>query len=288
MTSAAHTTDGFWQSQDGLRLHYRAYDSGAGQAKPPILCIPGLTRNVRDWAPVAERLATDWRVICISLRGRGQSGYAPDPQSYAPLMYLQDIEALVAALKLDQFIAFGTSLGGIITMLIAATHPQWLAGALLNDIGPVIEQEGLDRIKNYVGNGYEWADWAQAAHAISEANAHIYPDYTAAQWLSMAQRLCIQKADGRIAYDYDPLISEAFKQPSAPVDMWPMLEALKGVPSLIVRGALSDLFSDETAQEMRKRLPLSDYVLVPNVGHAPVLDEPEATQGIDRLLRRIG
>ena len=133
-------TDGYWWSHDDLRLHYRDYAGakGKGAERPPIICIPGLTRNCRDWEPVAERLAGDWRVIALSLRGRGESAYAKDALSYVPLTYLQDIERLLIHLGIERFVAFGTSLGGIVTMLMAATHPERLVGALINDIGPKI------------------------------------------------------------------------------------------------------------------------------------------------------
>src|SRR5688572_8961947 len=140
----ADWSDGYWWSNDGLRLHYRDYAGDA--SRPPILCIPGLTRNARDFEGVADRLAGDWRLICVELRGRGDSAYAKDPMSYAPLTYLQDMEALIAELKFDRFILFGTSLGGLITMLLAASDSKRIAAALLNDIGPVLEPRGLDRI----------------------------------------------------------------------------------------------------------------------------------------------
>ena len=145
----ASWSDGYWGSNDGLRLHYRDYAGDA--SRPPIICIPGLTRNARDFEGVADRLAGQWRLICVELRGRGGSEAAKDPMSYMPVTYLQDMEALVAELKLDRFVLFGTSLGGLITMLMAASGRQRIAGALLNDIGPVLEARGLERIRSYVG-----------------------------------------------------------------------------------------------------------------------------------------
>ena len=130
-------SDGYWVSSDGLKLHYRDYAGGA--SRPPILCIPGLTRNARDFEGVAERLAGDWRLICVDLRGRGESAHAKDPMTYLPPTYLQDLEALIAELKLERFVLFGTSLGGLMTMLLAASGRERIAGALLNDIGPEVE-----------------------------------------------------------------------------------------------------------------------------------------------------
>lgn len=279
--------DGYWWSNDGLRLHYRDYQGGEG--KPPILCIPGLTRNARDFGPVADRLAGDWRLIVVELRGRGESAYAKDPMTYVPLTYLQDVEALIAELKLDRFVAFGTSLGGILTMLLAATGPQRIAGAMLNDVGPAIEPAGLARIRTYVGKGGNWPTWLHAARAIAEVQRACYPCYEIADWLAMAKRTCRLTPQGRIVQDYDMKIAEPFRLPGgeAGVDMWPALDALKGRPTLLVRGELSDILSAGNADEMVRRLPNMELVTVPDVGHAPVLDEAEAAAGIDRLLARV-
>src|SRR5206468_2775173 len=159
-------TDGWWTSADGLRLHYRDYAGDAG--RPPILCIPGLTRNARDFEGVADRLAGDWRLICVDLRGRGESAQAKDPMTYTPLVYLQDVELLVAALGLTRFAIFGTSLGGLVAMLMATTNSARLAAVLLNDVGPELEQSGLDHIRTYVGRPQAWPTWFHAARALCE------------------------------------------------------------------------------------------------------------------------
>jgi pimeloyl-ACP methyl ester carboxylesterase len=280
-------SDGYWWSNDGLRLHYRDYAGDA--SRPPILCIPGLTRNARDFEGVAERLAGDWRVICAELRGRGESAYAKDAMSYVPLTYLQDIEALIAELKLGRFILFGTSLGGLITMLLAASGKERIAGALLNDIGPVMETRGLEHIRSYVGRSQNWPTWLHAARAIAEAQADRYPSWKLDQWLIYAKRLSKLTQSGRIVLDYDMRIAEPFKMPAgeAGFDLWPAFRALDGIPSLVVHGALSDLLSAETVQRMTEEVSSLESVTVPNVGHAPTLDEPEAQTAIDRLLKRI-
>src|SRR5687767_2153641 len=150
----ASWSDGYWSSSDGLRLHYRDY--AGGESRPPIICIPGLTRNARDFDGVAERLAGEWRLLCVDLRGRGESGYAKDAATYKPLTYLADIEALIAELGLERFILFGTSLGGLITMLLASAGKERVGGAMINDIGPVIDARGLERIRGYVGRSHSW------------------------------------------------------------------------------------------------------------------------------------
>lgn len=281
-------SDGYWWSSDGLRLHYRDYAGPA--SKPPIICIPGLTRNARDFEGVAERLAGKWRVLCVELRGRGESGYAKDPMSYVPLTYLQDMEALVAELKLERFILFGTSLGGLITMLLATGGKERIAAALLNDIGPVIETRGLDNIRSYVGRSRDWPTWLHAARFLAEAQADRYPDWGLDQWLVYAKRLCKLTPAGRVVLDYDMRIAEPFKLPGGETgfDLWPVFKALDGVPSLVVHGGISDLLTAETVERMKAEVPSLESVTVPNVGHAPTLDEPEAVAAIDRLLKRAG
>ncbi|MBB5730726.1 alpha/beta fold hydrolase [Sphingomonas prati] len=279
-------TDGYWWSKDGIRLHYRDYAGDA--AKPPILCIPGLTRNARDFEGLAAALAPEWRVICVSLRGRADSGYARDPMSYVPLVYLQDLEALIETLGLERFVAVGTSLGGILTMLLAATGGGRIAGAVLNDIGPVLDPVGMARIKGYVGKNNSFPTWLHAARAIAETNGAAFPRFQIGDWVAMAKRLCRLTPAGRIVFDYDMSIAEPMRVPNeGALDMWPAFAALRSVPLLLVRGALSDLLSEETAGEMAARAPSLEVVTVPEVGHAPTLDEDEARAGIQRLLGRV-
>ncbi len=283
--------DGYWWSNDGLRLHYRDYPADeAHRDRPPLLCLPGLTRNARDYEKLASRYAGKWRVICPEMRGRADSAYAKDPMTYVPLTYVQDVERLLTDLALKRFVAIGTSLGGILTMVMAPKHVGRLAGALINDIGPDIEKEGLDRIKAYVGTGNGFPTWVHAARALSENQRTIYPDYTLEDWLAMAKRLYRLNSHGRIVLDYDPRIAEPLKVPGneAGVDMWPVMATLRSVPTLILRGALSDLMSPATADRMLREIgEQAELVTVPRVGHAPTLDEPEAVAAVDRLLERV-
>ncbi len=287
MAERRNYSDGYWWSRDGIRLHYRDY---AGPAdKPPILCFPGLTRNARDYANLAERLAGQWRVLCVEFRGRGESGYAKDPMTYVPLTYFQDVEALLAELAIDRFVAIGTSLGGIVTMLLAATERDKLAGVVLNDVGPEIEASGLARIRTYVGKPVWYPTWMHAARALAESNGDVYPDFGTEGWLAMAKRLYRVNSSGRIVLDYDMKIAEPFRVPggeSGP-DMWPTIDAMAGRPLLIVRGERSDILSEATAEKMVARVAGAALVTVPRTGHAPTLDEPEAVAGIERLLVRV-
>lgn len=283
--------DRYWWSRDGLRLHYRDYPGG-DDGRPPLLCLPGLTRNARDFEPLAARLAGAWRLICPDMRGRGESAYAKDPMSYVPLTYQQDINALVAELEIDSFVPIGTSLGGLVTMLIAGTHREWLAGALLNDIGPAIEPAGMARIRSYVGVGQSHPTWVHAARSLAAANGAIYPGYGLEQWLAFAKRLYRLNNSGRIILDYDMRVAEPLRvaggETGGNVDLWPIMAAFRAVPVTIVRGETSDILSAATAERMMREIgPSAELCTVTGVGHSPVLDEPEAAAAIDRLLERV-
>ncbi len=285
MGSKAQYTDGYWWSNDGLRLHYRDYPGD--KSRPPIICIPGLTRNARDFEHVAARLSGDWRVICVDLRGRGESAYAKDPMTYVPLTYVQDLEALLAELKIKKFVSIGTSLGGLITMLMAGLKPGRIVGALLNDIGPVVDEKGLDRIRTSVGRTHSWPTWVHAARDLGEMQAVVYPSYKLEDWIAYAKRVCRLTAQGRIVLDYDMQIAEPMKLAAEPYDLWPAYEALGTAPVAILRGALSDLLSEATAKDMARRLPNARLTTVSGVGHAPALNEPAATRALGALLKAV-
>ena len=174
-------------------------------------------------------------------------------------------------------------------MMLSATHPGLLAGAVLNDIGPVIETAGLDRIKSYVGKGGNWPTWMHAARDVAATNAHVYPDHAMADWLRMAKQLCRVTSTGRIVWDYDARIAEPFRLPNdgPGIDLWPAFDSLSRVPVLSLRGALSDVFSAATQAEMARRVPGLTAVEVPRVGHAPTLDEPACVVAIEALLRQL-
>jgi pimeloyl-ACP methyl ester carboxylesterase len=280
-------TDGYWWSNDGLRLHYRDYSGDS--SRPPILCIPGLTRNARDFEAVAARLAGAWRVLCVDLRGRGESAYAKDPMTYVPLVYLQDLEALIRTLGLERFVLIGTSLGGILTMLLAAAEKGRVEGALLNDIGPAISEVGLERIRSYVGRSQSWPTWLHAARHFAEQHRAAYPDWDLERWLTYAKRVARLSPSGRVVFDYDMRIAEPMKLPGPATgfDLWGAFAALKGVPTCVLRGETSDILAPETVARMAAEHGALDAVTVGRTGHAPSLDEPEAQAAIDRLLARV-
>ncbi len=279
-------TDESWTSPDGLSLHYRDYPGPPDLA--PVICIPGLTRNARDFEPIADAFAGKRRILCVELRGRGDSDYAKDPATYVPLQYLADMEALLAQAVIARFVAIGTSLGGLITMMIAAGGADRLAGAVLNDIGPVIEPAGMARIREYVGQGRSYSTWMHAARALKEQNEAAFPDYAISDWLRMAKRLMQVGGNGRITYDYDMKIAEPFNtvEPAEAVDLWPAYRALAGRPVLTLRGELSDILSPLTLTRMGEEIPDAHTVTVAHRGHAPSLEEPEAQAAIASLLDR--
>jgi pimeloyl-ACP methyl ester carboxylesterase len=278
--------DGFWWSGDGLRLHYRDYPEPASRS--PLICLPGLTRNARDFEPVAALLKGKRRVISVDLRGRGESAYAKDPMTYVPLTYVQDLDALLRQLNLKSFVLLGTSLGGLVSMLLAPMWKGKVKGVILNDIGPEIGAKGLERIRSYVGQGRSFETWMHAAREMAEAHGEVYPDYGIDAWLRIAKRTCKLGSNGRITLDYDMKISEPFRLPGgeAGVDLWPVFEALD-MPLLILRGAHSDILEKSAAAKMQRRLKGATLVTVPGVGHAPSLDEPEALDAIQDFLTNI-
>ena len=287
MSDGAGYEDGFWTAPDGLRLHYRDYPGPKN--KPPLLCIPGLTRNARDFELLAEAFAGKWRMICVELRGRGESDYAKDPATYVPLQYLADLNALLAQAGIARFVAVGTSLGGILTMLLAATGPDRIAGAVLNDIGPDIEPAGIERIREYVGQGRTFPTWMHAARSLKEQSGHLFPDYPVSEWLAVAKRLMVVSGNGRVVFDYDMKIAEPFHTPAATgeVDMWPAYRALAGRPVLAVRGELSDILSAKTLGRMGKEVAGAETLTLKRIGHTPTLGEPEARAAIAELLGKV-
>ncbi|XUU59591.1 alpha/beta fold hydrolase [Erythrobacter sp. HA6-11] len=276
--------DRSWTSSDGLNLHFRDY-SGPADALP-VLCLHGLTRNSRDFAPLAKHICDRHRVLVPEMRGRGLSDYAKDSATYSPPVYVNDVEALLEQEGITRFIAIGTSMGGIMTMLMAVKDASRIAAAAINDIGPVVDPAGIERIAGYVGQGRSFPTWMHAARALKDEHGDSFPDYDVETWLEMAKRTMIVGPNGRIALDYDMAIAEPFKEPgnAAPPDLWPAFEALGNTPLLVLRGELSDLLTRETLSEMQRRIPSMKHVTVPRIGHAPMLSEPESLASIDALL----
>jgi pimeloyl-ACP methyl ester carboxylesterase len=275
--------DGYFTVTDGLRLHYRDYPGS--DSRPPLLCLPGLTRNARDFSELAELYSPRFRVLVFEFRGRGESDHDPVPARYYPLVYAGDVVQFLDLLRIDRAIFIGTSLGGLVTMAIATLAPQRIAAAILNDVGPELNQIGLDRIQSYVGRDERFRSWGEAADEIAKRLAPAFPNYGREEWLAMARRVC-REEDGEIRFDYDMAIAEPFKTagPAPAVDVWPFFAALARKPLLMVRGEISELLSAAAAEKMRAAAPDARFVEVPGIGHAPMLNEPEAAAAIDDFL----
>lgn len=279
-------TENYFTNPDGLKQFYRDYNYAPPKA-PTVLCMPGLTRNSRDFSEIAEHLATTCRVICVDQRGRGLSAWDPDPSRYRPNVYVADMMALLAHLKVSKVIAFGTSLGGLMTILISALHPGTLIGAIINDIGPVVDPAGIIRIKSYVGKGKPPTTWAEAVKIVKGANTGVYPKFTELDWDALTQKLYRLEGDVPVQL-YDPAISQNFENTSdqsAP-DLWGVFSTLYTIPVVTLRGALSDILSDATLREMVHKHPDLIPVTVADKGHVPMMTEPECIAAIDILIKK--
>lgn len=277
--------DYFFQTTDGLRLFARDYPGPDANA-PVLLCLHGLTRNSKDFASLAEALASDFRVVVPEQRGRGLSDYSEDVSRYSLLQYVEDMQGLIVELGLQRLSVVGTSMGGLMTFALNALSPGLIERAVINDIGPEIAQAGLDRIKSYVGVAGPFEDWEEATAYLSSITAEIFPDWTNAQWSDFAHRCYIER-EGQIVIDYDPRIATPLATQSSDTEaetLWSLFEAMASVPSLLVRGELTDLLSPECVARMQKMHPSMEVLSVPNVGHAPMLNEPGVTEAIRRFL----
>ncbi len=269
---------------DGRRLAY--FDEGAG---PPVLCLAGLTRNHRDFADLAAHLATRYRVLRLDSRGRGLSEHAAAPvDEYTPQVEAGDALALLDHLGLSSVAVIGTSRGGILGMAMAAGRPGSVRALVLNDIGAVVEAEGLLRIASYVGRQPPAESFDQAARQLREANEAHFPGLSDADWERHA-RAIFNDVEGRPALSYDPRLQQALGadfDAEAGVPLWPLFDAAGGLPVLVIRGEHSDILSDVTVAAMKDRHPGLESVTVRDRGHAPFLDEPEAVAAIDGFLER--
>ena len=280
----------FVSAPDALRLHVREY----GQIDSPalsVVCLPGLARTTSDFEALAPALACGEprrRVLAIDSRGRGKSEYDPNPKNYNLTVELADVVAVLNALEIKQAVLIGSSRGGILTMLLAAAHPELIAGAVLHDIGPVIESEGVARIKSYVGKLRQPQNLEEGADILRGLFVAQFPKFTAAQWLAAAQRTWKPQA-GKLALTYDPALSETLadfdsEHPLPP--LWSEFEALAGVPVLVIRGARSDILSAATLNAMRARHPGLESIEVPDQGHLPLLEGAELVGRITAFIEK--
>jgi pimeloyl-ACP methyl ester carboxylesterase len=267
-------------ASDGLRLHVRDYGRRTAPFLP-VVCLTGLARTSADFEQLAAALASHperaRRVVAMDYRGRGRSQHDNNPENYSLAVELADVATVLTALGVGPAVFVGTSRGGILTMLMAAAQPTRIAGAVLNDIGPVLEPQGLIRIKGYVGKLPPPRDIADAAEILKRLFATQFPKLTPDDWLAAA-RLTWSERDGTLVLNYDPQLARTLDGTDLekPIPtLWPQFDALARVPLMLIRGALTDLLSEATVQQMRARRRQLDYVEVPDEGHPPRLGTPE-------------
>ncbi len=282
----ADFTNGYFTNPDGLKQHYRDYNR-APDGAPVVLCMPGLTRNAKDFSYIADHLKYRCRLICAEQRGRGLSEWDPDPSRYSPVTYVGDMMALLDHLGLTEIITIGTSLGGLMTIMMNAMHPGTIKAAVINDIGPEIDPKGIERIKSYVGIGTPPATWDEAVAAVKTANPGVYPNFTDQEWVDFTHMLYTDK-DGAPVAQYDPAIRKNFDDQddqSAP-DLWPLFTMMHSIPMVVLRGALSDILAADTLERMQAEHPDLVAITVPNVGHVPLMREKIVQDAIDALIAR--
>lgn len=279
-------------STDGLRLFARDYPPASGPARLPVICIHGLTRNSADFEEVAPWIASQGRrVLAVDVRGRGNSAYDPDPAHYNPLVYAGDVGKLARDLGIGRAVFIGTSMGGLITMTLALRRLDLIAAAVLNDIGPALSQRGLERIAGYVGGGKPPASWSEAVDYTRSINGCAFPSNTDEDWQKWARRAFAEAGTGQLAMRYDPNIAVAIKagkiKPSSLVARYAFRRLARARPTLLIRGALSDLIEPEQVAMMRAAAPALTVAEVPDVGHAPMLMEAAAQAALRAFLEQV-
>jgi pimeloyl-ACP methyl ester carboxylesterase len=285
-------TSFYFSAFDGLKLHVREYGPRAS-AMPPVVCLPGLTRTAEDFDVLARTLAARGRrVLALDSRGRGLSAHDRNPENYSIPVELSDLNSMLAARDAQPAIFFGSSRGGLLTMVLAATNPGSIAGAIFNDIGPVIEHRGLMRIKSYVGKSPLPKNFEEGAEVLRRLFSQQFPDLTPEQWLAWAKRAWREDKKG-MAPTYDVKIATtlaSINPETTPPPLWPQFDALRNFPLLVIRGEHSDILSAETIAAMAGRRDDMETITIANQGHTPLIDD-ELTIGrvaafVDRCVPR--
>lgn len=267
----------YFGAPDGRKLHVREFGP-RNDIRPAVVCLPGLTRTAADFDVLATALAAQGRrVLALDSRGRGLSDYDSDAGNYSLPIELADLIAMLAAREAQPAVFVGSSRGGLLTLLLAAVQPSSIAGAILNDIGPVIEPRGLMRIKGYVGRTPQPRSEEEGAEILRRMFDHQFPTLTRDDWLAFARRTW-RAVNGGFIPTYDVKIARTLQNydPETPIPaMWPQFDALAGVPVMVVRGANSDLLAPETVAAMKARRPSLVTLEIPDQGHTPLLAEPD-------------
>jgi pimeloyl-ACP methyl ester carboxylesterase len=272
-------------AQDGLQLYYRDYGDRLSPHLP-LLCLTGLTRNSEDFADLAAHFAATRRVICPDYRGRGRSAYDSDWRNYDPMVYLTDIGHILMANDIHRVVVIGTSLGGLLAMGLAVMRPTSIAAVVINDIGPDVDPGGLARIIDFIGTDRPQPDWPSAVAMLRKALPRLA--IRDAQWWERFARATYREgADGVLHFDWDIAIVEKLKRSDGAIqDLWPLFRALCDIPTLAVRGGISDVLTEEGLGRMIEAKPDLVAVTVPGIGHTPTLDEPEIKGVLDDFIAR--
>ena len=288
--STTSYTEHEYASEDGLRLYFRDYAARAEANALPVLCLHGLTRNSRDFAFIAEHLAAYHRVIAPDLRGRGRSEYDADWHNYHPYRYVADVRTLLDELSIGRFIILGTSLGGLMTAIIASERPEAIAAAVINDIGPEIEPAGVARISADVGTLPVVTSWAEAIEQTRRNYEIGLPDLSEEAWRWYAESTYKRIADDTLDMNFDRNIGVATRAGVSGLrhDPWALFDALAHIPTLILRGEHSDILAHATVVKMHARYPMLTSATVKNRGHAPLLNEPDSIAAIAAFFESFG
>jgi pimeloyl-ACP methyl ester carboxylesterase len=286
---SADWQDIYYASFDDLKLHARYYPAEEPKGRP-VVCLPGLTRNARDFHHLAIALThhkdRPRDVYALDYRGRGLSQYDRHWENYTPYIELIDTLDFMTIAGLHQAAIIGTSRGGIIAMMMAAVRPTNMAVVVLNDVGPIIETRGLARIMGYVGRTPVPKTWEDAGMLLREMNERAFPGISLAQWEEIAHDL-FNERKGRPAQSYDKKLARAFGRidlSRPPQDLWPQFSALAQFPVLVLRGANSDLLRPETVSAMVERHPNLRAITVERQGHAPLLRDRVTVEAIASFL----
>ncbi len=272
-----HTT------RDGLSLYYRVYgpDENAGT---PILCLSGLTRNCRDFQTLAAHLGRTRRVLTMDYRGCGRSDRDLDYMNYQVDNDMADVVDLLEGAGIERAIFIGTSRGGLVTMTLALSRPDLIAGVVLNDVGPALRSGGRGKVAKYFELPYAYANWNDACAAFRAWSEKTTPGLSDAQWMDRARATFVETRDGRVRFDFDPKMGDAYRGRTNPPHSWAKFEAMKDKPVLSIRGEWSGILTAETVAEMRAIKPDLQAATIPNRGHTPLLDEPESLSAIDAFI----
>jgi pimeloyl-ACP methyl ester carboxylesterase len=279
--------DRYYRTADGLRLYYRDY---AGPSdKVPVICLPGLTRNSRDFATLARWLSTERRVICPEFRGRGRSDYDPEWRNYHPSQYATDTWGLLDELAIERVALIGTSLGGWMAMLMSYQQEGRIVAAVMNDIGPEANPEGIARITAGAGRLDKVATFEEAVAQVKINYDIAFPDWNDEQWHTYTETTYRPTDDGGFDLNFDRNIGHAAREgvSGLTVDPWDLFDSLRNVPTLVIHGELSDILTEDIILRMQQRKPDLRVASVRNRGHAPLLDEKEAVDAIATFVQAL-